>query len=228
MNTKKVISYIEKTALKEQKSKKIVNERFNEYLNICNFSLYGINSIDNKKYQIVYNSEIKAYNFKCHDASFTFNLFSNLLKEECTNLRNLEAQQGLSDLQYERMYFLEKQIIQLRSIGYRGQCHNLTKQNADIYHCRAVTGLLVPKNNKVSLYHSWLENDTHAIDLTNDLIFPKQTYNRYVIERINEFTYEELKGYGEVINGYYTLLYLAAEKKLSKSKKSLTNKHKMI
>lgn len=216
MDSKDIINYIDKVAYEEKNYRGKRSQKYNEYLAICNFSLYGISSIDKNKYKIEYNEEKQQYYFQTGKTNIAFNLYSNILKKECEKIHQKEEKEILTDEEYDHLDFLLDEIDNLRSFRYRNRCHELSYQKAILYNMKAVTGLLTPKCKNLTLFHSWLENDKYAIDVTNNLIFEKVVFNRYIVERVNEIDSKELKGYGEEINGYYTLLYLAAEKKLSK------------
>ncbi len=216
MDSKDIINYIEKVSMEEENYHGKTNKRYDEYLAICRFSLYGVSSIDKNKYKIEYNEEKQEYYFQMKKASVPFSLYSNVLKKECDEIHRKEEKEILTNEEYDRLDFLLDEIDSLKSLSYRNRCHELAYKKAILYNMKAVTGLLIPKCKKLSLFHSWLENEKYVIDVTNNLTFEKSVFNRYVVERINEIDSKELKRYGEEINGYYTLLYLAAEKKLSK------------
>lgn len=219
MDSKDIINYIDKVAYEEENYHGKTSKKYNEYLAICQFSLYGVSSIDKNKYKIEYNEKKQQYYFQMEKVNIPFNLYSNILKKEYEQISQTKEKKNLTDEEYEYFDFLLDEINNLMSFCYRNRCHELSYQKAILYNMKAVTGLLTPKCKKLTLFHSWLENDKYVIDVTNNLIFEKVVFNRYVVERVNEIDSKELKGYGEEINGYYTLLYLAAEKKLSKNHK---------
>ena len=52
MESKQIINYIEKLAYEEKNYHGKTSKKYDEYLTICRFSLYGISSIDKSKYKI--------------------------------------------------------------------------------------------------------------------------------------------------------------------------------
>ena len=210
-----VAKYLEEVSRQDRTYKGRLSERYKEYLAMSHFALYGYHIIDKEKYIIDKNNNDIFYNLRNKDIKIEFSRVSDYLSIEKEKLLNKEEATILTDDEYDRLDFLLDQIDRLRLYTNRTRCHELTFKYAKDYNCKAVTGLLYPKNMKLTLYHSWLENDNYVLDITNDLMFKKATFNRYVIEKINEIDYDKLKEYGDEINGYFTLLYLAAKKKLN-------------
>ena len=207
-------TYLENLETDGVVKKQKINAKYRQYLAICKFTTYSypISNIDG--YTFMHDFKTSSYTLNKGKLHVNFRLMSDILSEKKKMLSRKSEEIILTDQEYDKLEFYIDQIDYLKRLSHRNECHKLVKQYAKAYNMNAVTGLLVPKYDDMELYHSWLENDEYCFDITNDLVLDKKTYHKYVKEKINTFTPQELENYGDDINGYYTLLYMAAKKKI--------------
>jgi len=198
---------------------KKINSKYKEYFAIAKFTIAPwLKEVDG--YSFTYNKESNSYIMEKGNTRVLFSKLTSSLEKKINYLSSEADNRTLSDDEYDLLDAYIDQKDMLSRINSRNRCHDLVKRYAGFYKMHAVSGLMISKYDEIDLYHSWLENEKVCIDLTNNIVMDKKTYYRFVKEKLLELSIEELENIGDEINGYCSLLYLAASEKLKR--KSLT------